>query len=372
MKLNRHSRMVTVAAIGALSLTLAACGSDNAVQDVTTPGETPTAGETASTLSGQLEGAGASSQESAMAAWIAGFQNANPDASVAYDPVGSGGGRTQFLEGGTQFAGSDAALKDDELAQAATRCVSGQAAELPVYISPIAVIFSLEGIDSLNMSAATIAGIFNQQITNWNAPEIAAENPGVELPDLAITPVNRSDESGTTQNFTDYLAAVASEAWPYEASGDWPVAGGQSAQGTSGVVQTVTDGSGTIGYADASRAGDLGTVALKVGDAYVPYSPEAAAAVVDASPRAEGRADSGVVIEIDRTTTAAGTYPLVLVSYEIACTSYPDANEAALVKAFLTYIASEEGQSVAASAAGSAPISADLRTEIQAVIDSIA
>ncbi|WP_246169374.1 phosphate ABC transporter substrate-binding protein PstS [Actinotalea subterranea] len=370
MKLNRHSRMATVAAIGALSLTLAACGSDNAVED-DAAGSTPDA-EQASTLSGQLEGAGASSQESAMQAWIAGFQSQNPDVSVAYDPVGSGGGRTQFLEGGTQFAGSDAALKDDELAQAADRCVSGEVAELPLYISPIAVIFSLDGIDSLNMSPATVAGIFDQKITNWNAPEIAAENPDVTLPDLAITPVNRSDESGTTENFTEYLAATAPEAWPHEASGDWPVAGGQSAQGTSGVVQTVTDGQGTIGYADASKAGSLGTVAIKVGDEYVPYSPEAAAAVVDASPRAEGRPEASLVVELDRTTTEPGAYPLVLVSYSLACTEYESSEDATLVKAFYSYIASEEGQQAAAEAAGSAPISDELRTEALAVIEAIA
>lgn len=353
-----------------LLLALTACGSDNPVQEGGAGETTDT--EAASTLSGQLEGAGASSQESAMQAWIAGFQSANPDVSVAYDPVGSGGGRTQFLEGGTQFAGSDAALDEEELAQAADRCVSGEVAELPLYISPIAVIFSLEGIDSLNMSPATIAGIFDQKITSWDAPEIAADNPDVELPALPITPVNRSDESGTTENFTEYLAAAAPEAWPHEASGDWPVAGGQSAQGTSGVVQTVTDGEGTIGYADASKAGSLGTVAVKVGDAFVPYSPEAAAAVVDASPRAEGRPDASLVIELDRTTTAEGAYPLVLVSYSLACTEYEDSADAELVKAFYSYIASEEGQQASAGAAGSAPISEELRTEVQAVIDAIA
>ncbi|WP_221653401.1 phosphate ABC transporter substrate-binding protein PstS [Actinotalea ferrariae] len=370
MKIDRLSRPATVVAIGALSLTLAACGSDNAVGGATASGSPDT--EEVSTLSGQLEGAGASSQESAMQAWIAGFQSSNPDVSVAYDPVGSGGGRTQFLEGGTQFAGSDAALDEEELAQAAERCVSGEAAELPLYISPIAVIFSLEGIDSLNMSPATIAGIFDQKITTWNAPEIAAENPDVELPDQPITPVNRSDESGTTENFTEYLSATAPEAWPHEPSGDWPVSGGQSAQGTSGVVQTVTDGDGTIGYADASKAGSLGTVAVKVGEAYVPYSPEAAAAVVDASPRAEGRPDSSLVVELDRTTTADGAYPLVLVSYSLACTEYDDPADAELVKAFLGYVASEEGQTAAAEAAGAAPISDALRAEVEAVVESIA
>ncbi len=197
------------------------------------------------------------------------------------------------------------------------------------------------------------------KITTWNAPEIVADNPDATLTDLPITPVNRSDESGTTENFTEYLVATAGEAWPYEASGDWPVSGGQSAQGTSGVVQTVQGGEGTIGYADASKAGSLGTAKIKVGEQWVGYSPEAAAAVVDASPRAEGRSEHDIVVELDRTTTADGAYPLVLISYSLACTSYEDPADAELVKAFLGYVASAEGQEAAASAAGAAPISDD-------------
>jgi len=369
VKISLHRSVGAVALTVALALSLAACGSDDATG---TGGTTPAGDETmASELSGDLNGAGASSQESAMEAWRAGFQSANSGVNVNYDPVGSGGGRTQFLEGGVQFAGSDAALQDEEIAQSADRCVGGQAIDLPMYISPIAVIFNLEGVDELNLSPAAIAGIFDQKITSWNAPEIAADNPEATLPDLAIAPVNRSDESGTTKNFTEYLAATAGQAWPHEASGDWPVAGGQSAQGTSGVVQTVQGGNGTIGYADASKAGDLGTAKIKVGDEWVGHSPEGAAAVVDASPRAEGRHEHDIAVELDRTTTAPSTYPLVLISYEVACTAYEDENEGALVKAFLSYVASDEGQSTAASAAGSAPISDELRTDVQAAIDSI-
>ncbi len=361
-------RAAAPAALVVLALT--ACGSDDAVQSAgaTTDAQ---ASEAAVTLTGQLSGAGASSQESAVQAWIAGFQSANPDVSVAYDPVGSGGGRTQFLDGGVQFAGSDAMLKEDELAQAEERCAPGQVIEAPLYISPIAVIFNLEGIDSLNMSAQTIARVFDGEITQWDDPAIAEANPDAQLPDLAITPVNRSDESGTTENFTEYLAAAAGDAWPHEPSGDWPRSGTQSAQGTSGVVQTVNGAQGTIGYADASQAGSLGTVAVQVGDEYVPYSPEAAAAVVDASPRAEGRPDTSLAIELERDTTEAGAYPIVLVSYTLACTDYEDDEEAELVRAWLEYVASEEGQQQAAGAAGSAPISAGLRDEVLALAEQI-
>jgi len=358
------------AVVGALALTLAACGGTSAATSDATPDAEPgRAGETS--LSGTLAGAGASSQESAMQAWTADFQAAHPDVTVAYDPVGSGGGRTQFVEGGTAFGGTDAALDEEEWAAAEARCAPGIPLELPLYVSPIAVAFNLPGVETLNMSPETIAGIFTGRVASWDAPEIAEANPDVDLPALPITPVHRSDESGTTENFTEYLAAAASDAWPHEPSGDWPLTGMQSAQGTSGVVQTVQSAEGAITYADASKVGGLGTVAVRVGDEYVPYSPEAAAAVVDASPLAEGRGEGSLVRELERDTTASGVYPIVLVSYTLACTAYEDPGTAALVRAFLTHVASEEGQAAAAEAAGSAPISDAMRADVLALVERI-
>ncbi len=156
--------------------------------------------------------------------------------------------------------------------------------------------------------------------------------------------------------------------WTYEADGVWPIEGGEAAQGTSGVVDAVTNGVGTIGYFDASRAGDLGTVSVKVGDEYVPFSPEAAAAIADASPFAEGRGEGDLALEIDRTSEEAGVYPIVLVSYLIGCVEYQDAAQAELVKAYFSYIISEEGQATAAEAAGSAPISASLFEKASAAV----
>nr|WP_286217077.1 phosphate ABC transporter substrate-binding protein PstS [Paraoerskovia sediminicola] len=370
VKLSRISRVGTAVAVGALALTLTACGSDDPVGDAA-GGDDSAATSDEATLSGSLNGAGASSQEAAMNAWRAGFQSAQPDVTVNYDPIGSGGGRTNFIEGATSFAGSDAALDDEEIVDAQARCLDGDVLELPMYISPIAVIFNLEGVDQLKLDAPTIAGIFNGDITSWDDPAIAEQNPDATLPATAVTPVNRSDESGTTENFTEYLVAAAGDAWPHEASGDWPVSGTQSAQGTSGVVQTVQGGDGTIGYADASQAGDLGTVEVKVGEEYVPYSPEAAAKVVDASENIEGRGQYDFALELARDTTESGAYPIVLVSYHLACAQYEDQAEADLVKGFLGYVASPEGQEASASAAGSAPISDALRTEVTTAIDAI-
>ena len=365
MKLSRSTRLAAAFAAG--SLALAACGGSD---DEAPAGGGANAAE-AESLSGTLAGAGSSAQEAAMQGWIAGFQTDNPDVTVNYDPSGSGAGREQFLSGGVAFAGSDAALDEEELALAEERCPDGGLVEVPLYISPIAVAFNLPGIDTLNLSPQTIAGIFKQEITTWDAQEIAADNPDADLPSTAITPVNRADESGTTENFTEYLAAAAPDVWTEEPSGDWPVAGGEAAQGTSGVVQTITGAEGAIGYADASQVGDLGTVAVGVGEEFVEYSPEAAAAVVENSPRAEGRPEGSLALELARDTTESGNYPIVLVSYQLACKTYEDAAQGALVKAFLAYAASEDGQAAASEAAGSAPISDTIRTDATAQIEQI-
>jgi phosphate transport system substrate-binding protein len=373
-----RGRAGAVALAGVLALTLAACSSDNGSDTPSGDATTPSGDETSEApveLSGTLAGAGASSQGNAVEGWIAGFNELQPGVSVTYDAVGSGGGREQFLAGAVQFAGSDAALKPEELEAATERCFGGEALELPLYISPIAVIYNLPDVSAehIQMSAATLAKVFNREITTWDDPAIAAENEGVELPATQIIPVNRSDESGTTENFTEYLSAASEGAWPHEPSGDWPLSGGQSGAQTQGMIDTVSGAVGTIGYADASRAGDLGTIALKVGDAFVPYSAEAAAAVVDASPATEDATDLRLTVELDRTTTAAGAYPLVLISYSIACSTYDDQADADNVKAYLSYVASPEGQDRAAdpSVAGSAPISDELRDKVLAAIDSI-
>lgn len=362
MNLKRFGVPAVIAVTAAIALSSCAANEGGAASE-----------ETASSLSGNLVGAGSSAMDAAQQAWIAEFQTANPDVTIDYDPSGSGAGRDTFLEGASDYAGSDRAFDDEEIAAGgfASCAPDTSIIQLPLYISPIAVIFNLDGVEELNLDPATIAGIFAGTITNWNDPAIAATNPDATLPDLAITPVHRADDSGTTDNFTDYLAAAAPDVWTYEPDGVWPFEGGEAAQGTSGVVDAVTNGTGTIGYADASRAGDLGTVAVQVGDEFVPYSPEAAAAIVDASPFVEGRPDGDLSIELDRASTESGVYPIVLVAYSIACQQYEDAAKAELVKAYFSYIASPEGQDAAAENAGSAPISDSLREQAVAAIDLI-
>ena len=348
----RNSILVrSIAAVSGIVMlaSVAACG-DNTTASTDSSAKSDTKTET---VSGNFSGAGASSQQAAVEAWIAGFQGTNPDAKVAYNPSGSGAGVSTFLTGATAWAGSDAALADNEVEQSKSVCASGTAFDIPVYVSPIAVVFNLK-------------------ITKWNDDAIKKQNPKVDLPDLDITVVHRSDKSGTTKNFLSYVKDAAGDAWSYDLGENWPNEVGQGAKGTSGVISTVQQADGTIGYADASQAGDLGTVAVKVGDDYVPFSAEAAAKVVDASPLDDSaKGDNRVVVKLDHNTTEKGAYPIVLVSYDVACPAYKDANTAKFVKSWLTYVTSDEGQQTAASAAGSAPMSNTLRQKVVKSIDAI-
>jgi phosphate transport system substrate-binding protein len=366
VKISRIARLGAVAAIAALTLT--ACASN----ETGAPGAGPTASD-APALSGTLNGSGATSQQVAVQAWTAAFQGANPDVTVNYDPQGSGTGRESFQSGAVQFAGSDRAFKAEEIdAGPFDACADGSdLVEIPAYVSPIAIAFNLEGVDSLDLDPATIAGIFSGTITNWNDPAIAATNDGVTLPDLAITPVHRSDKSGTTANFTDYLTQAAESVWTYGSVEEWPIQGGEAAQGTSGVVNAIKGGDGTIGYADHSQTEGISSVHVQVGEQWVEPSAEGAATALDASPLDEGRASTDLAYAIDRTTTEEGAYPVMLVSYLIGCAEYSDADAAALVKGFFSTAVSEEGQQAAADAAGSAPISSDLAEQSQAAIDAI-
>ncbi|GAA3710467.1 phosphate ABC transporter substrate-binding protein PstS [Zhihengliuella alba] len=357
MKKLHFAQSAAVLSVAAVALT--ACGGSN---NPTTEASGSAGGGAASEVTGTLSGGGASSQEAAMTAWTDGFSSVAPEATVQYNPVGSGSGREGFLAGQYSFAGSDAAMDAEELESSKEVCGPDGAFHIPAYISPVAVAFNLEGVDTLNLDAETIAGIFAGKITAWNAPEIAEQNPDAELPETPITVVHRSDSSGTTENFTDYLTAAAPENWTYDVVEDWPqeiVA--DNAQGTAGVVGLVSSTDGAITYADASAVGSLGTVAVKVGEEYVPYSAEAAAKAVENANPVEGAAENDMAVELDRNTTAAGTYPIVLVSYHIYCNAYQDQETADLVKAFAEYVVSEDGQTTAEGSAGNAPLSESLR-----------
>jgi len=351
-------------ALLSLGLGLSACaaGNESASGDTTSD----------SSLSGTLKGAGSSAQEAAQGAWAAGFQTDNPDVTVDYYPIGSGGGREQFIAGGVDFAGSDSALSEEEgeLEKAKERC-GGEVIEVPNYVSPIAVVHNVDGVDDLQLSAPTLAKIFRGDITTWDDAAIKADNPDADLPAEKITPVHRGDDSGTTKNFTAYLQAAAPDVWTDEPEDAFPIKGGEAATGTSGVIQAVSSGKNTIGYADASQAQDLGTAKIKVGEEYVAPSAEAAAKILEISPRTEGRGKGDLAFELDRSTDEAGVYPVVLTSYLIACPTYDDQATADLVKEFVTYVVSKDGQQAAAENAGSAPLPASIEKQALQIAESI-
>lgn len=308
-----------------------------------------------------------------MNAWQSEFAAIHPDVRVQYSPDGSGAGRGALLAGAVDFAGSDAYLSEEELEASREVCGPEGAFNIPAYVAPISIAFNLPGVEELNLDAETVARIFRGDISRWDDPAIAGQNEDVELPDTSITPVSRSDDSGTTENFTDYLYSVVPDIWTNEADGTFPSGlAGENAKGNAGVVSTVSGTEGAVTYADDSAVGPpLGRAKLLVGDEYVAVSPEAAAAAVDVAEPVEGRAEFDIALNLDRKTTAPGAYPLVLVSYHIYCSTYEDVETANLVKTFGTFVVSEEGQRAAAAAAGSAPISESLSTRATEAISSI-
>jgi phosphate transport system substrate-binding protein len=366
-------RRITAPTIAALTLglALAGCG-DNSTSP--SAGSTGSGSTNLSSLTGTLAGSGASSQTKAQEAWAVGFQGlTNGNVTVTYDPAGSGAGRKAFIAKGVSFAGSDSYLSDDqgELTAAKTRCGGEPAIEIPAYVSPIAVIFHLAGVTALNLDAKTIANIFNGTITKWNDSAIKALNSGTTLPATTIVVVHRRDDSGTTHNFTDYLSKAGGGAWTKAPSDTYPYQGA-SGDKTPGMIAAVSAGAGTIGYADNSQVGVLSVAKIKVGNVYTAPSAEGAAKVVALSQPAPGRASVDMATQIDRTTTEAGAYPVVLLSYLIACQHYTSSNEAALVKGFLDYAISSAGQQAAAKQAGSAPLDATVAAKAKAIVDKIA
>ena len=356
-------RMVFPAvAVLTLGLTLGACGDKSS------------SGSSGSGGGGTLNGGGSTAQANAQTAWRAAYQKAH-GGTINYEEVGSGTGVENFTSKAYSFAGSDAYLTSDQMTAASKACGSN-VVEVPAYVSPIAVAYNLSGVSSLNLDAKTIADIFNGTITTWNDPAIAAQNKGVNLPSSAITTVHRSDESGTTFNFTDYLNKAGNGAWSEAANTVWPTSakGGQGASGTSGVVGVLDSTPGSIGYADDSAVksdSKLAVVSIKVGSSYNAPSASGAAKVLAQSPPASGQPATSMATDIDRTSTVKGGYPLMLASYLLACEKYSDSATADMVKGYLTYVVSPQGQQAAASAAGSAPLDPSLSQKASTIVAKI-
>jgi phosphate transport system substrate-binding protein len=371
-----------VAVVGALALTaaiaLAGCSSSNTPASTTTskPADSGVVFKVDSSLSGTITAGGSSAQANAETAWTTAFNAQAKGVTINYDKSqGSGGGVTNWLAGSYDFAGSDSPLKPDQVTSSQTTCGADGAVNLPVYLDGVAVIYNLPGVTDLKLSSATIAKIFSLKVTTWNDPAIAADNPDAKLPATAITTVSRSDGSGTTQNFTNYLSEVQPSIWTFPASNAWPVKGSSAQQGGSGVVNTVKAGTGTIGYADHSAIGDVTAAAIQAGSSkdFVSFSQSGATAAFTKAAVATPTSAAGDLSQkLDYTKlTDKSAYPIPLLSYQIICKTFKDPAQSKITKAYVGFIASTVGQKIASVNAGSAPIPDSMLKQIVATLATV-
>ena len=362
----------TGALLGLAALTtagLAACSDDNAGTN-----------DTAQNVAGvecegkpNLNASGSSAQNNAMTIFANSYATSCEGQTIDYNSNGSGAGVKEFIGGQTDFGGSDSALKEDEYPQAEQRCES-PAWNLPAVFGPIAVAYNLDGVE-LSLSGSTIAQIFNGEITTWNDPAIAAENEGVELPEQDITVIFRSDESGTTDNFQKYLVAASDGAWTQEAGKTFNGGVGEGAKGNEGVSAAIGQTPGTITYTEWSYAKNLGLSMAKVitpADAEgVELNAETAGTTID-SAKLQNEGTNDLVIDTSSfyVPEAAGAYPILMPTYEIVCSEYPDAETAAAVKAFLNVAVSESVQGEL-EGEGYIPVPDAFRGKLTDAIDAI-
>ncbi|WP_179473647.1 phosphate ABC transporter substrate-binding protein PstS [Mycolicibacterium vinylchloridicum] len=358
MNLNRFGKafFVTVSATAITGLTLTACGSDN---NAGTSSSTASGSSSASADCGgknALTGEGSTAQQNAVAVFNQVWGQKCAGKNLSYNPTGSGAGVTQFIAGQVDFAGSDSPLAKDQVDPAAKRCGGNPAWNLPLVFGPVALGYNLPGVDKLVVNADVLAKIFSGGITNWNDPAIAALNSGVSLPDQKITPIYRSDSSGTTDNFQKYLTAAAPESWTKGAGKEFQGGAGEGAQKSAGVVQAVQATPGAIGYVEKGFA-DQAKVAMAqidTGSGPVALTDDSAKVAIDSAKFAGEGNDLVLDLNSLYATKAAGAYPLMLATYEIVCSKGYDADTAAAVKSFLT-VAANDGQA-GLPAAGYVPL----------------
>jgi phosphate transport system substrate-binding protein len=370
VKLNRFSSTAVALAAGALLLT--ACGSD----DNTTPGaggDSTTSAAVAddACFSGTLNAEGSSAQQNAIDEAIASYTASCTDATVNYNPTGSGAGVEQFNNGQVDFAGSDSALKDDEgeVAAAKERCGGNDAWNIPMVVGPIAMAYNLPGVDTLVLTPEVASKLFKGDIKKWDDPAIKALNKDAELPGSAIKVFFRSDESGTTENFQKYLAGAGGGAWTDEPSKVWPGAG-EGREKSSGVADGVKTTEGSITYVEWSYAKDngLGIAQVDNGSGPVELTGEAVGKAI-ASAKSVGTGND-LRLELDYATKTAGAYPIDLVTYEIACSKGLAADKADAVKKLLTYFSSADTQS-SLEEIGYAPLPEEVRSKVATAVAAL-
>ena len=343
----------------ALATLLAACGSSS---KSSSSGSGTTSGS--SNVSATLNGSGSTFQQTFDQAAIQAFHNTNPNITINYAGGGSGKGKTDLQTKTVDFAGTDSTVKSTDL----PKYQGGTILYFPTVAAPITVSYNLSGVDKLQLSADTIAKIFQAQITKWNDAAIAADNPGVNLPSTDIAIVHRAEASGTTSNFTKFLVSAAPSTWKLGTSDtvNWPK-GSQSGQGNNGVATAVKATDGAIGYVDYSDAvaSNLKFASIKnqAGTYEAPTLDGASAAVAAAT------------IKPDLTynpiwTSGADAYPITSPTWIIIYQKQTDKNKGTALKEFLTFILSSDGQALA-KPANYAALPSSLQQKAQAQLSQI-
>ncbi|ELR99425.1 phosphate ABC transporter substrate-binding protein PstS [Gloeocapsa sp. PCC 73106] len=343
----------------ALTLGLASCGAPTPTTNGGGGGTTPQA--TGGRVS--LVGAGASFPAPLYQRWFSDYnRNVNPNVQITYQSVGSGAGIEQFTQGITDFGASDTAMTDEQIAAVPRGVVL-----LPMTAGSIVLAFNLPGVEQLNLSRETYAGIFLGDITRWNDPAIAADNPGVTLPDLAITAVTRSDGSGTTGVFTQHLDAISPKWKERVGSGlsvSWPA--GIASRGNEGVTATITQTEGTIGYVEFSFAKSLGipfaTLENKAGN-FVAATPENASASLAAVELPENL--RAFIFDPD----GENSYPIVTYTWVLAFATETDPAKLEAFRSVMTW-ALENGQDIAADL-GYIPLPPEVVEKVKAALATL-
>jgi len=360
--LSRNAKLAGVVLAGAVFLS--ACGDPDA------NGTGSSANSDISCATGDLKGAGSTFQKNIVAQWIKDYTAACADATVDYQGIGSGAGIQQFGSATIDLAGSDSAMKDEEQAAADKRCGT-PAIHLPITAGGIAIAYKLDGVESLQLSPSTAAGIFTGTIKNWDDAAIKAENPGTTLPSTAITPVHREDSSGTTDVFSKFLAKTAGPAWSLGTGKelDWP-ASVQGAKGSDGVTQAAASTEGGVTYTELSYVETGGLEAAKVKNGAGEYTALEAAGVTTALAGSTlPSTGTDLKVSYDYANATAGAYPITAVSYAIVCSKGTPAAKLALLKSFLTYAAGD-GQA-SAKDVGYAPLPPALAQRVTTTISGL-
>jgi phosphate transport system substrate-binding protein len=336
VKPNRFGAALSLLAAGALMLS--ACGSDDNTGGT---GATTTGGGTAGDVaaancSGKkaLKASGSSAQANAVTRFVNAYETACDGYTLNYTSSGSGAGVSEFVGGQTDFGGSDSPLNAEkgEVEKAKQRCGGSEAWNLPTVFGPIAVTYNVSGVDALALDGPTLAKIFNGAVTTWNA--------GKTLPGDKINVIFRSDESGTTDNFQKYLDAASDGAWGKGAGKTFNGGVGEGAKGNEGTSAAIKNTPGSITYNEWSYATKQGLaiadIVTSAGPDPVKLTAESVGKSID-TVKIKGQGNDLVLDTSSFYKPAeAGAYPIVLPTYEIVCSKYPDADVAPAVKAFLT------------------------------------